>query len=168
MLSQRRTGSGKQHHLEGVSDLCYTAGVKLDNNFLLIIIGILAIVTEVLLGVATGFDLFLVGVIFILAGIVGTLLNSFSIALGIVAVFSLLYVFIARSFIKSKLTIQTKTTNVEALIGKKGVVIKKITKTIPGQVKIEGEIWRADADHALDEGAEITVESVSGVTLKVK
>lgn len=150
----------------------YTAGVKLDNNFLLIIAGIIAIVAELVLGVATGFDLFLIGVIFILAGVVGTLLNSFSIALGVVVVLSLLYVFVARAFIKSKLTIQTRNTNVDALIGKKGIVIKKITSQKPGQVKVEGEVWRAVSDAAaaepLDEGAEVTVESVSGVTIQVK
>lgn len=156
-----------QHHLEGVFNMWYTADVQIDNNYLLVILGIVAIAAELFLGVTTGFDLVLAGVILIIGGVFGMVMGSFSLALGIVAVLALLYVFVGRAFVKSKLTIQTKATNTEALIGKKGIVVKKISPQKPGQVKVEGEVWRAEANSSLDEGAEVTVESVSGVTLKV-
>lgn len=141
---------------------------NINNNYLLIIGGVIAIIAELALGVATGFDLFLVGVIFIVSGGVGLLFNSFSFALVLVVVLSLLYIFVGRSFIKERLTITTRATNVDALIGKKGMVTKKITKDVVGQVKVEGEVWRAASDTNIDAGSRVVVESVSGVTLTVK
>lgn len=139
-----------------------------DKNYILIIVGILAMVTEILLGVATGFDLFIIGGICILSGGVGKLLNSFEISMVMVTVLSFIYITVGRSFVKNKLAVVTKQTNVDAIIGKKGMVIKKITSQKPGQVKVEGEIWRASADKNIEEGTEVMIESVSGVTLRVK
>ena len=139
-----------------------------DKNYILIILGILAIVTEILLGVATGFDLFIIGGIFIASGTIGKIINSFEVSMVMVAVFSFIYITVGRAFVKNKLAVATKQTNVDAIIGKRGMVIKKITSQKPGQVKVEGEIWRASADKNIEEGMEIMIESVSGVTLRVK
>lgn len=141
---------------------------NINNNYLLIIGGIIAIIAELALGVATGFDLFVIGVIFIVSGGVGLLVSSFTIALILVSILCLAYVFVGRGFIKQKLTLTTKATNVDALIGKKGMVTKKITKDTVGQVKVEGEVWRAASDTDIDAGSTVVVESVSGVTLTVK
>lgn len=127
----------------------------------------MAIITELLLGVATGFDLLLIGVIFIISGSIGLLVSSVPVALVLVTVLSILYVFVGRAFIKNKLAIQTRATNVDAVIGQKGIVVKKITSQTAGQVKVEGEIWRATSNKTIDEGEEIVVNSVSGVTLRV-
>ncbi len=148
--------------------LRYNVSMNTDSNYYLIIAGILAIVVELLLGVATGFDLLLIGVIAITAGVVGLLTGSFQLAIALVFLLTILYVLIGRSFVRSKLKIATKATNVEALMGKKVVVVKKITSKVPGQVKVEGEIWRASSSETLDEGEEAVVHSVSGVTLQVK
>src|SRR5688572_2572629 len=72
-------------------------------NYLLVIAGIIAIVVELLLGVATGFDLLLIGGIFIISGLIGYVTSSFTIALILVAVLSIIYVFVGRQFVKSKL-----------------------------------------------------------------
>lgn len=137
------------------------------NNYILIIAGFLAIIAELLLGVATGFDLLIIGVILITAGGVGLFINSFTAALITTIIISALYVFVGRKFVKQKMSIATKATNTDALIGKTGVVLKKISPQASGQIKVEGEIWRADSKTAIDEGEVVTVQSVSGVTLTV-
>ena len=139
----------------------------MDKNYFLIIIGIGAMVLEILMGAATGFDLLLVGVIFVISGGLGTLLNSFVIALISTIILTLLYLIIGRRFIKQRLSINTKETNVNRLFGKKALVVKKIEVNHPGQVKFEGEIWRAESDKIIATGQEVIIESVSGVTLKV-
>jgi membrane protein implicated in regulation of membrane protease activity len=57
-------------------------------------------------------------------------------------------------------------------VGKTGVVTKRIAAREPGMVKVGSEIWRAElagADEtAKDAGATVRVESVEGVTLKVR
>ncbi|OGK19054.1 hypothetical protein A2866_00415 [Candidatus Roizmanbacteria bacterium RIFCSPHIGHO2_01_FULL_39_8] len=141
---------------------------RLDWNNLLIISGLVLIVVEVALGAATGFDLLLIGVIFIVSGGLGILLHSTTYSLVSIAALSFLYLLIGRKFIKKALTIETKSTNVDNVLHRKGLVTKEITAKKAGQVKIEGEIWRANSDKTIDVGKEIVVESVSGLTLKVK
>lgn len=139
-----------------------------DNNYILIILGVVAIIIEVMVGVATGFDLLLIGLIFILSGGLGILTGSFQYALIGVAVLSILYVFVGRRLIKSKLSVATTKTNTEQLVGSTGIVTKKILADKPGQIKVDGEIWRARAKETISEGVEVLIESVSGVTLAVK
>lgn len=139
-----------------------------DPNFVLLLLGIIAIIVELMLGVATGFDLFLIGIMFIIGSAIGTALHSFPTALIVVVVLSLMYVTLGRKLLKDKLAIETKSTNVEAVIGKKAEVVKKISSKKPGQIKIEGEVWRADAKEDIDVGETVVIQSVSGVTLQVR
>lgn len=138
-----------------------------DNNTILIILGFLAILAEVALGVALGFELLILGIIFILAGIVGIVLDSFVVALVTIAVFILFYIMIGRKYIKQKLSISTTQTNTDKLIGQIALVTKTISSGKPGQVKVDGEIWRASAEVTIETGTEVMIKSVSGVTLEV-
>ncbi len=140
---------------------------NINQNTILIILGFGAIIIEVLLGAATGFDLLLIGLIFIISGVIGNLTGIFSLALVSIAILSFLYIFIGRTFVKQKLSIKTTAMGVNALMGKTGTVVKKITTNNPGQIKVEGEVWRAESSKSIDEGREVVVQSVSGVTLKV-
>jgi membrane protein implicated in regulation of membrane protease activity len=62
-------------------------------------------------------------------------------------------------------------TNVDALIGKTGVVTQRIDGGIggPGRVMVDGEDWRGAAidDAPIEPGARVTVIEVDGTTLKV-
>lgn len=136
-------------------------------NYTLIIAGIAAIIAELFIGVATGFDLMVIGVILILSASIGLIVNSFVVSLIVAILLSVLYVVFGRKFVKQKISIATTATNTDALIGKKGIVVKKITHEHAGQVKVDGEIWRAVAKSTLDEETMVTVQSVSGVTLSV-
>ncbi len=136
-------------------------------NHIFIIVGIAAIVLELLLGVATGFDLFVLGLIGIVSGGIGIITGSSQYSFIAIGMLSLLYVLAGRQLVKQKLTVSTQTTGTNELIGKKGIVVKKITPQKQGQVKVQGEIWRAESDSAIDEGGSIIVHSVSGVTLRV-
>ena len=140
----------------------------MDKNYILIILGIGAIVLEILLGAVTGFDLLIIGIIFVISGGLGTLFNSFTIALISTIILILLYIVIGRRFVKQKLSIETKETNVDRLIGKKALVVRKIESGRPGQVKFEGEVWRAESNRPIAVNKNVTIESVSGVTLRVK
>ena len=138
-----------------------------NSNYLLVILGIAAIAIEIILGAATGFDLLIIGIILIISGGAGLLMSNFSLALICVAILSFVYVFVGRKFIKTKLSVATTKTSVEKLVGSKAVVTKAITAHKAGQVKIDGEIWRAIADSAIDPGTTVLINSVSGVTLNV-
>ena len=68
---------------------------------------------------------------------------------------------------KSKLKIQTKSTNIENLIGKRGVVTQEIGLHKAGQIKVGSEVWRATSDHKISEGTEVKIEEIHGVSAHV-
>jgi len=131
-------------------------------NWILVILGVICVIAELALGVMTGFDLALVGASLVAGGIVGLL------STGILA---LLYFGLFRNWLKAKLQVKHQPSNVDAVIGRTGVVTKRIAPRDCGLVKIGSEEWRAELAQqdgaALEPGAAIKVLSVEGVTLRV-
>ena len=60
-------------------------------------------------------------------------------------------------------------TNIMAVVGKKGIVLNKISPYKPGQVKVKGEDWTAVSKtyEAIEAGCEVEVVAVEGVKLVV-
>jgi membrane protein implicated in regulation of membrane protease activity len=114
----------------------------------------------------------LVGGSLAVGGAVGLAAGSSKIGLLAGGVLAFIYLAILRRWLKSRLTVKDHASNVDAVIGKTGVVIQKIAPREAGQVKVGDEVWRAELagaqDAARDTGAEVKVESVEGVTLKVR
>jgi membrane protein implicated in regulation of membrane protease activity len=141
-------------------------------NWLLLISGIIFVIVELALGALTGFDLALVGASLALGGVVGLFAGSSNVGMLSAAALALIYFAALRSWLKSKLNVRDQATNVDAVIGKAGVVIKRIAPHDPGLVKVGAEEWRAELnpgdESAREVGATITVSSVEGVTLKVR
>ncbi len=59
-------------------------------------------------------------------------------------------------------------TNIDAIFGKRGIVHQRITRAEAGFVKVESEEWRASSKEDIEEGQEIEVIGVGGVTLQVR
>ena len=59
-------------------------------------------------------------------------------------------------------------TNIDAIIGKHGIVHQRIAKNKAGMVEVEDEQWRARSKEAIDEGEEVEIMGVKGVTLQVR
>jgi len=132
---------------------------------------VICVIAELALGVITGFDLALIGASLIAGGIVGLIFGSANIGLIATAILAFLYFALFRKWLKSKLHVRNQPSNVDAVIGRTGVVTKRIAPRDCGLVKIGSEEWRAELAQpngsALEPGAEIKVLSVEGVTLKV-
>ncbi|GAC1631745.1 MAG: hypothetical protein NVS9B14_04050 [Candidatus Acidiferrum sp.] len=140
-------------------------------NWLLVILGVVCVIAELMLGVMTGFDLALIGASLIAGGIVGLVFGSANIGLLSTGILAVLYFALFRKWLRSKLHVKTQPSNVDAVIGRTGVVTKRIAPRDCGIVKIGSEEWRAELAQedgaALEPGAEIKVLSVEGVTLRV-
>src|SRR5499433_3215105 len=140
-------------------------------NWLLVIAGVLCVAGELALGALTGFDLALVGASLAAGGMVGLIAQSWYAGLISAAVFALLYFALFRRWLKAKLQVKEQASNVDAVIGRTGIVTKRIAPRDCGLVKIGSEEWRAELAQqdgaVLEPGAEIRVLSVEGVTLKV-
>jgi membrane-bound serine protease (ClpP class) len=55
---------------------------------------------------------------------------------------------------------------VEALVGKRGVAVGDLRPV--GQVRVNGEIWRARCEVGCDAGSEVAVRAVDGLVLDVE
>ncbi len=60
-------------------------------------------------------------------------------------------------------------TNIDALIGSKGIVISDITEHNTGQVKVRGQIWTAVSatGKTLEKDTEVIIKDIQGVKLIV-
>jgi membrane protein implicated in regulation of membrane protease activity len=137
-------------------------------NWLLVIIGLLFILAELVVGVATGFDLVLLGSTLVIGGVVGNFFANWQIGFGVAAILSVLYVILGRKYIKSRLSVPTQKTNTDVLVGDSAVVVKKINSSNPGQVRVGTEIWRAVSTRTINYGEKVEILGVNGVTLEVK
>lgn len=139
-------------------------------NWLLLIGGVVCVIVELALGAFTGFDLALIGGSLAIGGAVGLLTNSAHIGLFAAGGLALVYLLLFRSWLKTKLTVKDHASNVDAVVGKSGVVTKRIAPNEPGMVKVGAEVWRAEIvdNSARNAGETVVVQSVDGVTLKVR
>lgn len=143
-------------------------------NWTLIIAGVLAIIGEVLLGAATGLDLALIGIALAAGGALGLAFASTKVGLFSAGALAFIYLAFLRRRIRSKLSSPNKPTNVDALLGRTAVVTERIAPHAAGAVRLGDELWRATLKDettgaaAIEPGATVVVDSVEGVTLKVR
>ncbi len=141
-------------------------------NWLLIAGGGAMVIAELLLGAATGFDLLLTGVALAAGGALGLVFASAKMGLLASGVLALVYYVFLRRWLRSRLAAQNQPTNVDAVVGRLGVVTARVAEHSPGQVKVDDEVWRAvlasGAGGAREPGQTVRVESVDGVTLQVR
>ncbi|MFA5315928.1 MAG: NfeD family protein [Dehalococcoidales bacterium] len=133
-----------------------------------IIIGLVMILAELILGIETSLDLVFIGSAFILGGLVAWPFNSWPVAVIVTSVVGIAYVALGRRYVHRRLQTGKTKTNVDAIIGNHGVVLKDITSKADGFVKVGNEQWRARAKVEIKEGEEIVVAGISGVTLLVE
>ncbi|BEP27739.1 NfeD family protein [Helicovermis profundi] len=106
-----------------------------------------------------------------LAALILSLLGfGFVIQLIAFLVVSIILLFFTRPIAKKYLKIGTEKTNIDSLIGKVGVVVKRIERHKVGQVKVEGQIWSAkniDND-TIYVDSQVEVLRIEGVKVIVK
>lgn len=142
-------------------------------NWLLVVGGGLLIIAEMVIGAATGFDLALLGASLVAGGALGLFFASAKVGLFASGALALVYLLFLRRWIKSKLASPDRPSNVDALVGRTGVVVSRVAANEPGRVNLDGEIWRAVlADASMQSecapSQTVTVVDVEGVTLKVR
>jgi membrane protein implicated in regulation of membrane protease activity len=141
-------------------------------NWLLIITGAVMILAEVALGGFAGFDLVLIGSTFLIGGGIGMWAGSASVGITIASLLCVAYVALGRRFVRRRMHTPNVPTNTDALLGREGVVLQRIAPHVPGQIKVNDEVWRAnvtpDSTKAFEPGERVTVAAVEGVTLQVR
>lgn len=142
----------------------------IDNWMWLIFVGfgLFLIILELAIGVETGFDLVFIGSAFILGGLVTWPFDSWVSTLVVTSIVALAYMVIGRRYLHRWMKVEVTKTNVDAFIGKRGIVLKSISRKADGRVKVESEQWKARSDEEISEGDEIVVTKIERNTLIVK
>lgn len=143
-----------------------------DWSWLLVILGAVLVLLEVLLGGFAGFDLVLIGSTFIVGGAVGLLTHDPIKGAITASLLCLAYIAVGRRLLKHKLGKPAGArSNVDAFVGRQGVVQQRTSEHEAGMVKMGAEVWRAlpvAGAGPFESGALVTVDGVDGVTLLVR
>ncbi len=87
--------------------------------------------------------------------------------IGIFIAVSIILLPLTRKMAKKITKESPSESNVDALIGKVGLVTKAIDADLGGHVLLEGETWRATADEAIAENEKVKVISIVGTRVHV-
>lgn len=131
-------------------------------------IGLLMVMLELIVGVDTGLDLVFLGTAFIIGGLVGLPFSSWIPPLLVTTAIGAAYVALGRRYVHRWTAVRKSRTNVDAIIGKTGIVAQKITRDVGGRVKVGGEDWKASAAEDIEEGSKVVVTGITGATLIVE
>ena len=131
-------------------------------------VGLFFVLLELILGVETGLDLVFIGSIFIIGGLVTWPFNSWVLTVIVTSIVCVAYVALGRRYVHRWTLVKKAKTNIDAIIGRQGIVVNSIANNVDGLVKVGYEQWRARAEEDIKEGDEIVVTGISGVTLIVE
>ena len=113
----------------------------------------------------------LVSIWFVISGILAMITSLFTsnivIQLAIFVLGGTLLLILTKDAIKKILPVKTKT-NIDRIIGMKGIVTEKITKKTPGEVKVDGKRWTAISDETINTDETVEILEINSTKLKVK
>ncbi len=102
------------------------------------------------------------------AAVASTMTDSYMIQTAVFAIISIILIPLTRNLAKKITKEPPQKTNVDAMVGRPGLVIKKIDPALDvGQVRVDGQVWQAVAEEAIDIDIKIKVDSVMGARLYV-
>jgi len=130
-------------------------------------VGLFLVLLELVMGVETGLDLVFIGSTAVLGGLVTWPFESWVTTVIVTSVICVAYIFIGRKYVHKWTLVKAEKTNVDTIIGEKGIVLKGIGRHAAGRIRVGNERWRAKAEEDIGKGEEIVVTGISGATLIV-
>ena len=109
---------------------------------------------------------------FVVSGIISMVLSLFidsvEIEFAVFVLGGVLLLITTRPYLLKKLKVGNSKTNLDRIIGMKGIVSEDISYLSPGEVKVDGKRWTAIADSDIRKGSTVEVLEIIGVKIKVK
>ena len=131
--------------------------------FWLVVILILGILEVVTVG--------LVSIWFIISGAISLILSffidNFIIQFAVFVILGIILMITTRKTL-TRLLVKDEKTNLDRVIGMKGVVTEDIEKDGIGEVKVDGKKWSAIADSEILKGNSVKILKIKGVKLVVE
>ncbi len=129
----------------------------------------------VIMGIIEAFTMGLTTIWFaggaLVAALVSCVTDSFIVQLLVFAVVSLILVYFTRPIAKKMLNTKVEKTNIDAVVGAKGMAESDIRQNLRGTVRADNKIWTAvlaEGSPDISTGDIVTVEKIEGVKLVVK
>lgn len=114
----------------------------------------------------------LVTIWFVISGIVSLILSffidDFIIQFSVFVILGILLLITTRSWLNKVFKINKYKTNLDRVIGMRGIVTEKIAKNSPGEVKVDGKRWMAVSDKTINVDNDVKILEIDGVKLKVE
>lgn len=133
---------------------------------------VLWLVIVILLTIIEAMTINLVSVWFIASALVSLFLSffvsQFYIQFAVFVSLGLVLMLITRPFLVKRLTRDEVKTNLDRVVGMRGVVTEEINKNKVGEVKVDGKRWSALSDSVIKEGEEVIIMAIDGVKLVVR
>ena len=125
----------------------------------------------IVLGIIEAMTVNLVSIWFIISGlfalITSFIFDNFLIQFAIFVVLGVLLLITTRDILEKKLVSKEKT-NLDRIIGMKGVVTEEIDMFQIGEVKVDGKAWSAVSNTKLEVGEVVKILKIEGVKLIVE
>ena len=113
----------------------------------------------------------LVSIWFVISGIVAMIASLFTdnlvIQISIFVILGLIFMLLTRKIVKRIVPEKVKT-NIDRIIGMQGIVITKIGKNKPGEVKVDGKTWTATSDETINQDEIVKILEINSTKLKVE
>ena len=109
---------------------------------------------------------------FVISGFVSLILSLFidsiEIEFSVFVLLGVLLLITTRPYLVKKLHVKESKTNLDRVVGMRGIVTEDISNLNPGEVKVDGKRWTAISDRKIKIGSKVEVLSIIGVKIKVK
>lgn len=129
------------------------------------------LVIVVALGIIEALTTNLVSIWFVISGIISMIISKFTdnlfIQIGIFVTIGVILMPLSKKIYKKANKNKVKT-NIDRIIGMKGIVTEDITKDNIGEVKVDGKLWSAYSDTNISRGEPVKVLSINSVKIKVE
>lgn len=123
------------------------------------------------LGIIEAMTVNLVSIWFIASGLLALIfslfIDNFVLQFGIFVMVGILFMLATRKSLEQKF-IKKEKTNLDRIIGMKGIVTEPIDEVTVGEVKVDGKHWSATSQVPLSKGEVIKILKIKGVKVEVE
>ena len=130
------------------------------------------LIIVIVLGIFEAVTFNLVSIWFVLSGIITLIVSLFTdnflIQFGVFVVLGVIFMLLIKKYLEPKIMANKIKTNLDRIIGMKGVVTEDITDINVGEVKVDGKKWSAISKEKLEKGDLVRILKMNGVKLEVE
>jgi membrane protein implicated in regulation of membrane protease activity len=126
----------------------------------------------ILLVIVEAMSINLTTIWFVISGLVALVLsfivNNFIVEFTVFTFLGVFLLITTRPILTKMIKLHKESTNLDRVIGMKGIVTEEIKKNGTGEVKVDGKRWTAYADKKISVDSTVEILEINGVKIKVK